>query len=162
VPTSILTPFFDYADADFEGESFNGESLIATLEKLTPEAAASKATHEGYSAWAVAVHLAYWKFFLARSLDAEAAGSFPYQHDKHGFGEAVPVDEAGWKALIAYLRTIHATTGRLIRALDELRLAETMPAWKIPYAKAIAWYLGHDGYHTAQLRNMGVPGLREG
>lgn len=148
----------DYADAEFSGPSFNGDSLLATLRSLTPALAASKSTYEGYSAWSVAVHVAWFKYFIGRSLGGlEAVGDFPYAHDEEGFGEDRPVDAAAWNGLIAYLERIHGLTAALIRKLDAARAAETMPEWQIPYGRAVAWYLGHDSYHIAQIRNMGLP-----
>jgi len=157
--------FYDYAEAEFNGRSFNGESLMGTLGKLGSEAAASRATHEGYSAWSVAIHVAWCKYFLATSLlgagGAAALGDFPWAHGEDGFGEPVEVSERAWKEALAYLGKVHAAAAAAIRAAGPEDLARTMPVWGIPFGQAIAWYLGHDGYHAAQIRNMGVPGLRE-
>jgi hypothetical protein len=153
---------FDYADAEFDGDSFNGDSLLKTLAGLTPEVAADTRTWEGYSAWSVALHLAWYKYFIGRSLAGEAAvGAYPYEHDKHGFGKPAEVSAAAWVAVREYLVKIHRITATAIRSASPEKLAETMPEWETPYGKAIAWYLGHDTCHIAQIRNMGVPGLKE-
>ena len=155
------TYFYDYADAEFDGESFNGESLMTTLERLSPEVASDTKTWEGYSAWSVALHLAWFKYFMARSLLGEAAvGAYPFDHDAHGFGHPTRPDSDAWTSLRVYLRKIHRVTATAIRAAGPERLAEEMPEWEMPYGKAIAWYLGHDTCHIAQIRNMGVAGLK--
>lgn len=154
--------FFDYADGEFDGESFNGPSLMATLDCLTAQAAASKDTWEGYSAWNVAIHVAYYKYYFVRAIRGQdAAGDFPYPKDKHGFGDPPEATAEAWAETRVYLRRIHR---ELMEALIELgpeRFSETMPRWDMPYGKAVAWLLNHDAYHAAQIRNMGVPGLRE-
>ena len=70
--------FFDYADGEFDGESFNGPSLMATLDCLTAQTAASTEPREGYSPWSVAIHVAYHKYYFVREHRAAAqAGATP-------------------------------------------------------------------------------------
>jgi hypothetical protein len=159
---TTLAYFIDYADAEFDGESFNGDSLIKTLRKLSPEVAAGRGTWEGYSVWSVAIHLAWFKYFFARSLLGEAAvGAFPYEHDEHGFGAPATATPMAWAETLEYLARVHRLAAGAIRDTGPERLAATMDEWEMPYGQAIAWLLGHDTCHIAQIRNMGVPGLKE-
>jgi uncharacterized damage-inducible protein DinB len=154
-----LALLVELADAEFDGESFNGPSLMVTLEKLSPEAAASHDTFEGYSAWETAIHCLYFKYFIARSLGVTGSVE-PYPYEQESFIRVEGADPEAWRQLDAYLRRVHHATWRAIAELGEERLASIMPEWKIPYSSAIAWLATHDTYHTAQIRNMGVPGLR--
>lgn len=156
----LLDSILDYADAEFGGRSYNGPSLMKTLRSLSPEIAASRDTHEGYSAWAVAHHVASCKQFIAASVDPAAAGDYPWPPGMGDFTEPDRIDAAAWSDLLAYLEKIHATAARLIRALSEADLAREIPAWKINLGQALAWYVSHDAYHASQIRNMGVPGLK--
>jgi uncharacterized damage-inducible protein DinB len=159
---------FDLAEAEFgsdgdDNPSFNSPSLIAVLEKLSPEAAASTVTYEGYSAWGVALHVAYYKHFIISALAGESiAGVYPFPAGTYGFGE-VPAspDPVSWKEVTAYLRNIHSIQMRVLRSADPARLGETFSAWKISYGRAAAWLCSHDSYHAAQIMSMGVPGLKE-
>lgn len=63
----------DCADAEFEGESYDGQSLIAMLRGLDAATAAADSAYEGYSAWSVAYHVAYCKWVVAKS------GASPFQ-----------------------------------------------------------------------------------
>jgi hypothetical protein len=154
--------FFDYADAEFDGESFNGDSLMKTLERLSPELAADTGTWEGYSAWSVAIHLAWFKYFIARSLLGETGvGAFPFEHGEHGFGKPAEVTAKAWTETRRYLAKIHRIASDAMRGASPEKLASTMPEWEMPYGQAIAWLLGHDTCHLAQIRNMGVPGLKD-
>ena len=155
-----LQVLLDLADQEFSGESFNGPSLIRTLELLTPEMAAYSATYEGYSAWSVALHVAYFKHFVAFAFDS-SVGAYPLQKGPSGFGMPNDTGLSAWNELLAYLREVHAAGMRLFRAAEDPRLNEIMPRWKVPFVQAISWLCSHDTYHCAQIRNMGVPGLKE-
>ncbi|HET7838643.1 MAG TPA: hypothetical protein VFL04_02700, partial [Rectinemataceae bacterium] len=56
---------------------------------------------------------------------------------------------------------IHARLMSLVRAAPDAKFEEPTPRWEVPIGKAVAWVFGHDSYHASQLRNMGVPGLKE-
>jgi uncharacterized damage-inducible protein DinB len=155
-----LALFADMADAEFGGDSFNGPSLMATLEALSPEMAAYDRTHEGYSAWEIALHLAYYKHFIAKAFDP-GIEPYPLPKGPAGFGAVQAPTAAAWREVLDYLRAIHARVMQLIRTASEAKFDEPTPRWEVPIGKAVAWLFGHDTYHTAQLRNMGVPGLKE-
>lgn len=156
-----MMSLLDLADAEFDGTSFNGLPMMQTLEGLSAARAASKATWEGYSAWEVVNHNIYFKYFVARSLGV-AAPMEPYPYAKVDFAPAPnePTEEK-WRETLAYFRRAHEVCTAALRALTEERLDAEMPEWKVPYRLAIAWLCTHDTYHTAQIRSMGVPGLKE-
>ena len=157
---NLLAKILAYSDTEFNGSSFNGNSLIATLKKLSPEAAASKATLEGYSAWGVAIHVAWCKHYVAVAIAGEEAiGAFPLPAGETTFGQPENADAAAWEATLAYLEDIHARLGALLRSMDDATAERSIPSWGIDIGQAIAWYLTHDAYHVAQIRSMGVPGL---
>lgn len=148
-----------YADAQFDGESYDGPSFMKTLDGLSWEAAASTQTYEGYSAWEVALHVLYYKYYFIRALGAEGSIE-PYPYPEGHFISPPEVGEEAWRLLRARLRGAHAVVMEAIRAFPESRLDELIPKWGEPYGKGIAWLCGHDAYHSAQLRSMGVPGLK--
>jgi len=153
----------DLADSEFDGESYNGASLMATLGKIDAAAAASDSTFEGYSAWSVVLHVAWCKWVVARALLGEAAaavlGPYPWPEGKGGFLEPADPSPAAWAEVLAYLPRLHAMTMKAMREADAAILSREVPEWKIPLGKAAAWLCSHDTYHTAQIRSMGVPGI---
>ena len=158
--STFLDQVFDYADAEFQGKSFNGPSLMATLRDLSAEAAASTATYEGYCAWEVAHHLAYYKFFILKSLGLSAELE-PYPFSSEDLdGPPADKSESAWKADLEYIEKCHNVTWKVLRNLPATQLEAVMPEWKVSYGKAIAWLMSHDAYHIGQIRSMGVPGLR--
>jgi hypothetical protein len=153
-----LESMLGMADKEFDGESFNGASLMATLDSLTAEQAASEATFEGYSAWEVAIHCAWYKHFIAVSLGAEPE---PYPYAEKNFAPIPsPADDEAWKATRAVLRRSHHEVMKTIRAASSEKLDTSFAEWGVPFREAIAWLCTHDICHNAQIRSMGVPGLR--
>ncbi len=156
-----MSALLDLADAEFGGRSFNGAPLMQTLEGLSLEQAIATGTWEGYSVWQVAHHVTYFKYFVARSLGV-AGPLEPYPYEQADFAPAPPAaSEAGWKEALAYLRRVHEVCMTALRRLEPERLEARMPEWRVTYRAAIAWLCTHDTYHTAQIRSMGVPGLKE-
>lgn len=153
----------DLADAEFGGDSYNGASLMATLGKLDAASASADSTFEGYSAWSVALHVAWCKWVVAKALLGEAAdaslGPYPWPEGKGGFLEPSDSSPAAWTELQVFLQRVHETVMKALREADAVSLAREVPEWKIPLDKAAAWLCTHDTYHTAQIRNMGVPGI---
>ena len=142
---------------EFDGVSFNGRSLIKTLGGLTLPQITSKQTLEGLSVWEVALHLAYWKYFLTRKI---APGGdtceFPYDEKDWPSTPSEPTEEE-WKRTLENLRALHGDYIQALRSLPEERLDEEWADWKCTCLKALSWMATHDSYHTAQIRNMGVP-----
>ncbi|OHE65425.1 MAG: hypothetical protein A2Z99_14380 [Treponema sp. GWB1_62_6] len=149
------------ADKEFDGESFNGPSLMATLDSLTAEQAASEATFEGYSAWEIAIHCAWYKHFIARSLGAKVE-LFPYPYAEKNFAPIpAPPDDVAWKTTRAVLRRAHHEAMQTFRDASSEELDAMFSEWGVPFREAIAWLCTHDVFHNAQIRTMGVPGLRQ-
>lgn len=153
-----------HADAEFDGTSPNRASLMGTLSQLDAKSAADTVTFEGYSAWAVALHVAYAKWTFVNQLlggaAAELIGPYPFAKGTAGYAQPLTVDSQAWDAARAYLCQIHRKTMEAIRTADSSVLAGELAAWRMPVAQAVAWLCGHDTYHTAQIRNMGLPAFR--
>jgi len=150
------------ADKEFEGESFNGPPLMATLDSLSAEEARSEATYEGYSAWEIAVHCAFYKHTIAEAL-GETVEKFPYEEKNFSPLPApagAAADDAAWKSARALLRRSHHAVMKAIRAASPEKLDETWPEWDVPFWEAVAWLCTHDVFHNAQIRSMGLPSLR--
>ena len=155
----FLTDCLNLIDAEFDGRSWNGPSLMATLEKLGAEEAASQKTWEGYSAWELAIHCAQCKHLLASDLGAQLE-PFPFKGPGY-FNQPTETGEEAWKRDLAYFRRCHKDLMATLRALPPARLDEVMPTWKHPYREVIAWLCTHDSFHGAQIRSMGLPSLKE-
>lgn len=158
-----MAEFFDdclnLLDAEFDGKSWNGPSLMATLERLGAQEAASQKTWEGYSAWEIGIHCAQCKRLLAADLGA-AVEPFPFTGEGY-FNQPSDTSEAAWKRDLAYFRRAHKECMDALRAMKPASLDDIMPTWKHPYRQVIAWLCTHDAFHGAQIRSMGLPTLKE-
>jgi hypothetical protein len=150
----------EMADSEFDGDSLNGPSLMKTLDSLGFAEAASTTTYEGYSAWEIAMHCAYYKYLIARALGGGselepypfATGNFPPLPESP--------DEAGWSKAKSYLRRAHLSCMETIRAAAPEKLDGVFAAWEMSFRHAISWLCTHDIYHNAQIRSMGIPSLK--
>ncbi len=149
----------DYADLEFSGSPYNGPSLMKTLRSLSVAELTSKATYEGYSAWEVAVHVAIYKRkvgnWLGAAIPESPLATADFAPAPAGAGQR----EA--EELFTYLELCHAESMKAARAASPELLERTVEEWKIPLGMALAWLLGHDAYHSAQIRNMGLPSFRK-
>lgn len=148
----------DGMEADFRGKSWNGLSLLATLEKLNAAEAAGTNTWEGYSAWEIALHCAKCKRIIAVELGA-AVPDWPFPAEPW-FPSPADVSEESWTRDKALLTACHDAAMKALRAFPESRLDETMAFWKSPWGKVLAWFASHDAFHSAMIRSMGVPSLK--
>jgi uncharacterized damage-inducible protein DinB len=145
-------------DQEFQGMSFNSASLVATLRTISPEQAASTDTYEGFSVWRIVLHLAYWKYFMVKILGGNA-GEFPYT-ERNWPEPPDTIDDRTWEETIEYLEEIHVKYIATLDNLDPSKLDEEYTPYETPYWKLITWMASHDLFHGAQIRNMGVPGMK--
>ena len=87
-------------------------------------------------------------------------GPYPYDKGEGGFVMSPDTSEEAWDSFKAYLVRVHRATMRAIREAPAAVLDGELKAWKIPMGRALVWLCGHDSYHTAQIRNMGLASLR--
>ncbi len=149
----------DLSNRECVSGSLNGPALIETLRSLSPDEAASTDTYEGYSAWSVALHVLRFKHVVADGLGATLPA---YEYERADFPKPpADITQAAWDKAIADIEaTQRGFVDALAAATDE-KLDETFPAWKIPLGRAVAWVVSHDTNHNAQIRNMGLAGLRQ-
>lgn len=152
-------------DESYSNEvTWYGPNLRTTLTELSMEQLAFDETYEGYTAWELALHCAYWKWVVGRALTG-ADDEFPY----------VPADfprangertEESWLIDLRYLDEQHERLRNATLALSDAQLAaqwidEDGVAQDGSVARQIMGVAIHDAYHTAQIRSMGIPGLAE-
>jgi hypothetical protein len=148
----------DNMEAEFSGKSWNGASLLATLDRLSAVEASSMETWEGYSAWEIALHCAKCKRIVAVELGAEVP-DWPFPAEPW-FPSPPDTSGESWARDKALLVACHDAAMKALRAFPDSRLDETMAFWKSPWGKVLAWFGDHDAFHGAQIRSMGLPSLK--
>ena len=121
-------------------------------------------TYEGYTAWQLALHCAYWKWVVRRGLTGEN-DEFPY------FPANFPqlrgeLTEETWMKDLQYIDEQHERLKNATQVLFDSKLEspwidEHGVAQDGSVAREIIGLALHDAYHTAQIRSMGIPGLEE-
>jgi uncharacterized damage-inducible protein DinB len=105
-----------------------------------------------HSIWALALHIAYWKYAVRRRLEGGEGARFPRSPANW---PAVPAraDEAAWQADRALLATEHRRLMRVIANFPPARLNRRPPGGKKwTYGEQLIGVLVHDAYHTGQIQ----------
>ena len=145
----------DHLDSVFYGKAWHGAALLPTIEKF-PLVPAAIEDDEGYSAWKLTLHCAYWKYDVRRRLVLE--GTKPTFGRKPRDFPRLPEDitEETWKADKDFLEKEHRRLRTAVLALPDKLLDEKPPRGSFTYAGYILGAASHDVYHTAHIRNLGV------
>ena len=102
--------------------------------------------------WALALHIAYWKYAVRRRLEGGKGPRFPRSPANWPAVPARP-DEAAWKADRALLETEHQQLLATIAKFPMAKLDRRPPGGrKWTYAELIIGVLVHDAYHTGQIQ----------
>lgn len=155
-PVSLLGVLAEQADREFQGHTFNGYSLMETVRPLDAVTAASRDTFEGYSAWDNVLHVAYFKFVVLRELGLSGPLE-PYPWEEGSFPPLTDTSDEAWRETLAYTQRLHEAYAAAVRTMDAQLLDSRIDQWECSMLEALIWIPAHDTYHTAQIRNMGLP-----
>jgi len=146
-------------DEAFDQEAWHGANLMQTLGPLDYRQAAARSPLEGYCAWQVALHCAYWKWATRKSLDAGRIEPFRRTPDDW---PALPesADAGAWARDRDLLVDEHRLLRARVEALSEEQLLAVQAGNRYPHSRSVLAIAAHDVYHTAMIRNMGVPGVK--
>jgi len=146
-------------DEAFDQEAWHGANLMQTLGVLDGRQAAAKSPFQGYSPWQVALHCAYWKWATRRSLHTEPVAPFAgAPQDWPALPPDVTTD--AWVADLELLTAEHRLLRARVQALSEEQLTVVQPGNHFAHSRSVLAIAAHDVYHTAMIRNMGVPGAK--
>ena len=139
--------------------SLNGPALLETLRAITASEAAATDTYEGYSAWSIALHTLYFKHQVGLELGATIP---KYEHEETDFPPTPShATDEEWAKVADEIEACHKGFVEALEKATPETLDRRYEAWKMPLGRAITWIISHDIAHNAQIRNMGLPSLRE-
>lgn len=138
---------------EWSGPGFNGRCLMEELRAHSADQASSDRNLEEYTVWAVALHVHKYKEMMLAELEGRAA-DYPAGDDDFPPVPDEGLTEKRWAEVIAVMAQTHEALVSKALPLDESFLETEFPPWKITWGEAFAWAVGHDSYHTAQIRNM--------
>ncbi len=141
----------DMIDEAYAGPAWHGPSLTAALRGLSAQVAAWRPAAGRNSAWAIVLHLAYWKH---RVHDRVAPGTVePFPRAPRDW-PALPAERtaAAWKADLALLRWTHAGLRDAVVSLPASLLRRPGPKQKQTRLRNLVGSACHDLYHGGQIR----------
>jgi uncharacterized damage-inducible protein DinB len=142
--------------------AWHGTALRGAVRGVTATQALWRPAPGRHNIWELVLHMAYWKYAVARRISGVARGSFPREGSNW-----IPVtdsSERAWKADVALLQRQHAFLVAAVKTLPASRL-DSKDASKWTHAERIAGAAAHDLYHTGQIqliKRLAVAGARTG
>ncbi len=156
----VITLNLHMLDSAFAHEGWHGASLVPTLRKLSLEQLTDSDTYEGYTAWGIALHCAYWKYRARRRLIEIVLAEEPPKRFERSPADwpDLPAERTRetWKRDLELLRNEHQLLKDVVSRLSVKLLVSPSPKTRKPMAGLIYGVAAHDAYHTAQIRNMGL------
>ncbi len=145
-------------DSVFYGPGWHGAELYPTLQSLTLEQALQPAGPDGYCAWQLVLHCAYWKHVILTRLGATSQG---FERNPDDFPTLPkPADADAWDRDLQLLVDKHEAIKAEVRRLANNELSELSTDDRFSKESLVLSIAAHDTYHTAHIRNMGIDGLK--
>jgi len=131
-----------------------GPSPVTALRGVDADQAMWRPGARRKSIWALALHIAYWKYTVLRHLETELIQRFPRSPSNWPAPPATP-DGAAWNRDVTLLKEQHE---RLVGAVEKLstsdldRIPPAGRRWT--YGELVLGIAAHDAYHTGQIQLM--------
>jgi len=129
-----------------------GPTPVGALRGVAAEQAAWMPAPGRKSIWALALHVAYWKYAVRRRLEGGSAPRFPRTPANW---PAVPAgaDDRAWAADVALLKSEHERLLAAIAAVPVSRYRDALPDGKRwTKGELIVGIAQHDAYHAGQIQ----------
>ena len=142
--------------------AWHGTALKGAVRGVTAKQALWRPGPRRHNIWELVLHMAYWKYAVARRISGDARGSFPREGSNW-----IPVTDSSertWKADVVLLGKQHALLVDAVKKLPASRL-DSKEGSKWTHAEQIAGAAAHDLYHTGQIqliKRLAGPGGRAG
>ena len=129
-----------------------GPSPVTALRGVPVEEAAWRPAPRRKSIWALALHIAYWKYTVRRHLEPGPIPRFP-RSPPNWPAQPTAADPVAWSSDVALLKEQHQ------RLIDAVARVPTTALERIPpagrrwtYGQLILGIAAHDAYHTGQIQ----------
>jgi uncharacterized damage-inducible protein DinB len=136
------------------GDPWYGPSIAQVLDGVTARQAASRPIPQAHSIWEIVLHLTAWVNEVRRRLET-GVWRLPEVGD---WPEVTATTGKAWQEAIDGLLKAHDQLIRLLQALEETRLDETLGQERdaplgtgVSYSVTLHGLLQHDAYHLGQV-----------
>ena len=138
-------------DNAFHGRGWQGTTLLGSLRGVTAAQAVWRPSNGRRCIWEHALHTAYWKYIVRRTLSPRVGDAFPRSPSNWPRVPQTP-DEQAWRADISLLKTMHEDLRTVLVRFDPRRLGRVAGGRKFNALTYIVGAAAHDSYHTGQVQ----------
>lgn len=137
-------------DEAFDHRSWHGTNLLGSLRSLTAAQASWRPAPGRHNIWEIAVHAAYWKYAVWRTITGTSRGSFSLKGSN--WFPRPTVDHAAWLDDLRLLKDQHLALRDVVANLPPRRIYELVPGKKVRLVFLIRGAAAHDLYHSGQIQ----------
>ena len=129
-----------------------GPSPVTALRGVEVEEAAWRPAPRRKSIWALALHIAYWKYTVRRHLESAPIPRFP-RSPSNWPAPPAGADAAAWSRDVALLKDQHERLVEAVGRLPATALGRVPPGGRRwTYGQLVLGIAAHDAYHTGQIQ----------
>ena len=129
-----------------------GPSPVTALRGVSAAEAAWRPAPRRKSIWALALHIAYWKYTIRRHLEPGPIPRFP-RSPSNWPAPPASAGAAAWSRDIALLKEEHERLVAAAARVPATALDRIPPAGRRwTYGQLLLGIAAHDGYHTGQIQ----------
>ncbi len=131
-----------------------GPSAVGALRGVPAEEAAWRPGPRRKSIWALALHVAYWKYTIRRHLEPRPLPRFPRSPSNWPSPPAAADPEA-WARDVGLLKVQHDRLIEVVARLPVTAFNRIPPDGRLwTYGQLLLGIAAHDAYHTGQIQLM--------
>jgi uncharacterized damage-inducible protein DinB len=131
----------------FEGEAWHGPALLEILHDVDASKAASRPIHDAHTIWELTLHVAGWDSVVVRRLKGEVCTL----EGKDNFPTVVDTGPSAWNKAIEALKRNHDELMSEVLAMEDSRLAESVPGKDYDIYFMLHGAIQHALYHAGQM-----------
>lgn len=131
-----------------------GPSPFTALRGVDAEQAVWRPGRRRKSVWALALHIAYWKYTVLRHLEPTPGPRFP-RSPSNWPAPPAKADPEAWSRDVGLLREQHERLVAAVARMPTTALDRIPPAGRRwTYGQLVLGIAAHDAYHTGQIQLM--------
>ena len=145
------------------GDPWYGPPIAEVLKGITARQAASRPISRAHSIWEIVLHMTAWVNEVRRRLET-GIWRMPVEGD---WPEVPAATGKAWAQAVSALLSAHDELIRLLQAIEETRLDETLGRERnaplgtgVSYGATLHGLLQHDAYHLGQIALLKKAGRR--
>lgn len=131
-----------------------GPSPVTALRGVGAEEAHWRPSPRRKNIWAIALHIAYWKYTVRRHLEPSPILRFP-RSPSNWPAPPTTADPAAWRSDLALLKEQHERLVEAVARVPATALGRIPPEGRRwTYGQLLLGIAAHDAYHTGQIQLM--------